>query len=467
MGGYTFQSFFDGYGRMHRFELQDGQVCFTAKMMNTAYYKEAELLGRPASTFFMGTEPPLPGCPLTHPMCKVTGAAIDNNWVNLMPTSSTGEGLLLTDSPIFLRFDYDTMAVSGSYPWKDGGLMPTWLKKFHVPATGSAHPVHRPKTDSTWIEVMLEVGLTKAIAVYTIDIKTMDRALLAHVPVKGMMYFHSFGASENYVVLPCNLKLSPGWKSLLNFEDGWDGIHVVDRSGNVQVFDTEKFFHYHIANTFENDTGIVMDIGTLSTLPFQPQFLKTANQLNRTQRDISPRGMTERIHMHLSGPKKGQVTRELLGLPGRANDFLKVNHHVWGLPYCIYYAVEWFHDDKDFTSMAVLKHNVCEGTRDYWSKPNSYPGEPYFLPRGSGTFPAAEDDGLVLFVVLDGVRKASNFVILDGKSFQESAVIELPVHIPFTAHGQFIPKDGRQAVQAALEVAHPEIATAVETFLTV
>merc|ERR1719362_453707 len=47
LGGYQFQSYFDGYGKMNRFELQDGQVCFTAKYMGTSYYKEAELLGRP------------------------------------------------------------------------------------------------------------------------------------------------------------------------------------------------------------------------------------------------------------------------------------------------------------------------------------------------------------------------------------------------------------------------------------
>mmetsp|Transcript_28454 Transcript_28454/g.59082 ORF Transcript_28454/g.59082 Transcript_28454/m.59082 type:complete len:118 (-) Transcript_28454:56-409(-) len=117
--------------------------------------------------------------------------------------------------------------------------------------------------------------------------------------------------------------------------------------------------------------------------------------------------------------------------------------------------------------MAILKHNVCENTRSYWSKPYSYPSEPYFLPRGSGTTPDAEDDGLVLFVTLDGARKASDFVILDGKTFQEIAVIQLPVHIPFLAHGQFIPKVGQEVVKAALEVEHPEIATAVEAFVTV
>jgi len=475
MGGYQFQSFFDGYGRMNRFELQDGKVCFTAKYMNTSYYKEAELLGRPAGGMFMGTEPKLPPCPLTHPFCKLTGAESDNNWVNLMPTGEPGEGLLLTDSPIFVRFDFESMGTFGNYKWKDGGvsgMLPKWLKAFHAPATGSAHPVRRPGTESTWVEVMLEVGFSQFLAVYTIDTRTMDRALLAHVPMKGPMYFHSFGVSENYVVLPCNLKMggngSAGGNSIIGaFGDGWDGIHVVDRNGNVQVFETDRFFHVHVANTFENETGIVMDLGTFQKVPFSYHTLETALNLNKTERDVHQGTMTERIHMHLAGPRKGQVTREHLGMPGRQTDFFKINHQVWGLPYCIYYGVEWFHNDKDYASMAILKHNICQRTRTYWSKRYVYPTEPYFLPNSKHETPLAEDDGLLFFVALDGIRKASDFVILDGKTFQEITVVNLPVHIPFLAHGQFVPKAGAEVVKATLEVDRPDLAAAVASIIAV
>merc|ERR1719277_67188 len=123
---------------------------------------------------FMGTQPPVPPCPITHPFCKLSGAEMDNNWVNVLPTNSADEFLLLTDSPVFVLFDYEKMVVKGKYPWKDGGMAPNWLKKFHVPATGSAHPVRRPNTESTYIEVMLEVGLKEYLAVYTIDTKTMN-----------------------------------------------------------------------------------------------------------------------------------------------------------------------------------------------------------------------------------------------------------------------------------------------------
>lgn len=472
LGGYHFKSFFDGYARVNRFELREGEACFTAAFLNTSYLKKAEQLGRICNgPGFGGVEPELPHCPLQHPLCYITGSQADNNWVNILPVA--GEGLLLTDSPVFIRFDYETLAVNGSYTWKDGGMVPKWLNKFHVPATGSAHPVKRAKTEATYVEIMLEVSLdpfqSNTIAVYTIDAKSMDRDLIAHVPVKSAQYFHSFGVSENYVVLPCNLKAGvPKTAALISiFEDGWDGIHVLNmNTKEVQIFQTDKFYHVHIANTFENETGIVMDLGTFEDIPFSPHVLYTDLFVNKTERDKKTAGTnTERVHLHLAGPLKGQVTRQRLSPPGRQTDFFKINDFKNGLPYCIYYGVEWRHDDESYANMAVLKHDLCQDKRTYWTKTNMYPHEPFFVPIGTEADP--EDHGLLVFVVLDGPRKASNFVILDAKTFEEIATIELPVHIPFTAHGQFIPKVAQEAVKGALAVEHPKLSAAIEATFVV
>merc|ERR1711920_797791 len=86
--------------------------------------------------------------------------------------------------------------------------------------------------------------------------------------------------------------------------------------------------------------------------------------------------------------------------------------------------------------MAIRKHNVCNDKRVYWSRPDTYPGEPFFIPSMLGE----EDDGVVVFVALDGRTRKSIFVMLDGKTMKELDVIELPGVIPFTAHGNFFPK---------------------------
>jgi len=50
-----------------------------------------------------------------------------------------------------------------------------------------------------------------------------------------------------------------------------------------------------------------------------------------------------------------------------------------------------------------------------------------------------------------GPKGISKLVVLDGKTFNEVATIELSVHIPFTAHGQFIRAAALKAAKALEE----------------
>jgi len=454
-GGYRFKSLFDGYGRTNRFELRQGEACYASKWMKTNYFRMAEELGRISNgPTFYGVEPPLPPCPLKHPICFLTGAQMDNNWVYMIPVA--GKGLMTTDSPSFVDMDLASLNTTGMHQWS---VSPPWIEPFHAPSVGSAHPTLRPKTEATWVEILVEVPMLPfgkpAVGVYTFDGRVgAKRTLLATVPLKHMHYFHSFGVSEHYVVLPCNLAMGlpkHGANLLDAFEGAWDGIRVVDLEGRVQVFDTtEHFYHVHIANTFENATGIVMDLGAYNEIPFAPSPVLIRDLfVNKTARDGNRNlASFRRLHLHLAGPLKGKVTTESFSVPRRTLDFFKINPAVNGLPYCVYYAVEWFHDGESYASMAVLKHDLCRGTRTYWAKPDSYPGEPFFIgPRGEGAGVAAameEDHGLLVFITLNGRRRASDFVVLDAATFSEVAVVELPVHIPFTAHGQFIPSATRE-----------------------
>eukprot|EP00746_Dinoflagellata_sp_MGD_P143916 gnl/MRDRNA2_/MRDRNA2_76675_c0_seq1.p1 gnl/MRDRNA2_/MRDRNA2_76675_c0~~gnl/MRDRNA2_/MRDRNA2_76675_c0_seq1.p1 ORF type:complete len:543 (+),score=82.45 gnl/MRDRNA2_/MRDRNA2_76675_c0_seq1:38-1630(+) len=496
MGGVRFNSLFDGYGRANRFELHQNKVCWTSKQINSSYYQAAEKLGSvgPGLYFYNTTPERPPGSPMQD-----LKAPNDNNWVNIMQLGANG--VLLTDSPNMLSFNFETLDATGSYKWEDNlerSVGPPWLKPGHRAGGGSAHPVLQPGTDSTYIALMQEVGIPNfnkirnslltgtftAIAImftayalglpafvtalaelatvvlalrgalnafakpsvfidlYSIDsIPGKTRKLVASVPSEHWQYFHSFGVSQHYIVLPKNLKV--GMPSLSKrpylidmFQESWGGIQVVDLQGGVQTFDTEKFFHVHVANTFENETGIVMDLGTGKVLPFgKTPALVTSLFLNKTARDKNARFGTvmERIHLHLSGSLKGKVTRAVFTSPTRTVDFFKINPLFNGKPYCVYYATEWFHDDKSYASMAILQHNICTGTKRYWHRPYSYPGEPFFIPGKSG----GETDGHVIFVTLNGKRRASDLVILDGSSLQEVSVTNLPQHIPFLAHGQF------------------------------
>eukprot|EP00928_Gymnodinium_smaydae_P049519 TRINITY_DN33244_c0_g1_i1.p1 TRINITY_DN33244_c0_g1~~TRINITY_DN33244_c0_g1_i1.p1 ORF type:complete len:542 (-),score=61.17 TRINITY_DN33244_c0_g1_i1:249-1874(-) len=453
MGGISFKSHFDGYGRTNRFEMHNGQVCYTSAWLNTSYYQDAKKLGRVGpGVLFEGTIPDRPSCPMLDPVCDLH-APLDNNWVNMIPVGD--EALLLTDAPLMLKFDLKTLNVTGAYPWED-----KLETKYHRSTTGSAHPVLRPGTEATYVSIASMMPImpfvSPAIAVYSIDAKQgKKRSIIASVPTKHVQYLHSFGVTKNYVVLPCNLKMGINSNFLEHrpymlsaFEDAWDGIHVVDLEGNMRVFETEPFFHIHIANTFENATGIVMDIGTTAKIPFADgPMLTTAKFLNKTMRDagVGPfNPQFRRYHLHTAGPNNGSVSIEVLSTQGRMHDFFKINPAYNGLPYCVTYMTEWLHDDKSYASMAILKHDLCKGTRTYWHKEFNYLAEPFFIPAPNG----GEEDGVVVFVALDGVKRISQYVVLDAATFKEIAIVPLPAHIPFTAHGSFYPSVGESVATA-------------------
>ncbi|HUN09591.1 MAG TPA: carotenoid oxygenase family protein, partial [Aggregatilineales bacterium] len=63
-----------------------------------------------------------------------------------------------------------------------------------------------------------------------------------------------------------------------------------------------------------------------------------------------------------------------------------------------------------------------------------YPGEPVFAARPGGT---ADDDGVLLSVVLDTTAGNSFLLVLDARTLQEVARATLPQAVMFGFHGHF------------------------------
>jgi carotenoid cleavage dioxygenase-like enzyme len=446
---YKFQAVFDGFGKVNRFEVGGGSLCYTSAWLNTTYARESEKRGQAAGMLFEETIPPRT-CPLSNPMCNMN--APDNDWVNTIQIG--GDTCLLTDAPQMLKIDLETLEITEGKEWADdtpssmGGLVPNWLKAGHFGTTGSAHPVRRPGTNS-YVDILSELGPVPGeksyLDVYTFDATKegpQNRTLVTRVPAKKTPYLHSFGVTENYIVLPFNHALgAPNFLHPLlvgTLVEHWDGIRVLDKENKVHKFDTEKFYHAHVVNSFENATGPTLDVGVLPTTPFGKNAqLDIAMFFNKTDRDADPvRGHVRRLHFHFSGPLAGEVTTEDFDhVAGSSTDFFRIHPDYYGSPYCIYYGTQWWADGENMGSMAIVKHDVCKGVKTVWQKPNTYPGEPEMVPGPSG----AEEDGVVIFTALDGEKRVSQLVILDAETFTELEVMELPTHIPFTAHGQFLP----------------------------
>jgi len=64
------------------------------------------------------------------------------------------------------------------------------------------------------------------------------------------------------------------------------------------------------------------------------------------------------------------------------------------------------------------------------------PGEPIFVPSPEAK---AEDDGVVLSVVLDGKRTKSMLLVLNARDMTELARAEMEIPFPLGFHGAFVP----------------------------
>jgi carotenoid cleavage dioxygenase-like enzyme len=82
----------------------------------------------------------------------------------------------------------------------------------------------------------------------------------------------------------------------------------------------------------------------------------------------------------------------------------------------------------------LVKVDLRSGASTTWWAPGCYPGEGVFVGRPGRV---AEDDGVVLSVVLDAARGTSFLLVLDAATLAEIARAELPHPVLLGYHGQF------------------------------
>src|SRR5262245_33015492 len=78
------------------------------------------------------------------------------------------------------------------------------------------------------------------------------------------------------------------------------------------------------------------------------------------------------------------------------------------------------------------------GTQVWWED-RTYPGEPVFVATPGSS---AEDDGVLLSVVLDARRSRSFLLVLDAATLAEIGRAECPHLIPFGFHGNYFQASG-------------------------
>lgn len=464
-----FQGLLDGYGKLSRFTMSNGELCFASRIMDTGFYNYSVSRGSVApSMLFQETTPPRNFSGLRN-----MNGANDNVFVNTYTLGDPADPNYFrctTDSQKLVEFNPDTLAMHVETSWND-----------HIDtgiALGSAHPLPEvllstAPSQQCVINVHPQVGFlgnTHDVSVYRVCADSpYTRVVLASVSnLAYLPYFHSWGLTENRAVLPL-MKFALDMNSVIGgktiseaflSEDDANpdtSILVVPLSEAAPATCTlpnQHLFFTHTVNTYESKAAdgsvtVVMDVVAYDRNPFLHASLYMYR--DKTTRDTmfggktGQRGVPTRVTMTLSpsgvcvgtvgGAMPGFGSDEVMG--ESSTDFTKINPKFHGKKYCVFYADQWHSvPGGSYATMAIVKYNVCTGESVYWRGPsdNFYPSEPSFVPTEGGT---AEDDGVLIFSVLNGETRTSNFLVVDARSMQTVHNATLPDTIGFTTHGQF------------------------------
>jgi len=416
---------FDGLAMLNRFGFPgDGSVSYGSRFLDTKARREALASGG-ASIGGFATDP----CrSLFQRVQSVFNPDItDNANVNLSRVGD--EHIAMTETPIPVRFDPETLATLGH----DEGVA-----KYGQIST--AHPHHGVGEDgvSELINFAAHLGRKSMYKIYARASATESRTL-ATMAVREPSYMHSFALTERHVVLLENplvvnpLKLALGAKSFIN-NYVWKPelgmrIHAFDRRTGAlaRSWKTDAFFVFHTINAYEDGDALVVDL-----CAYEDASIIGLLELDRLRSNadaVGPQARPVRLTLGVDGSVDtrplADVDLELPRINYRANN-AKPYRYVYG----------GSTGDAAFLKRLV-KVDVTDGSHQVWEEPGAWAGEPVFVPRVGGDGVAAEDDGVVLSVVLDADAGTSFLLVLDAQSFTEVARARAPHHIPFGFHGQF------------------------------
>ncbi|ROT36534.1 beta,beta-carotene 9',10'-dioxygenase [Sodiomyces alkalinus F11] len=377
---------------------------------------------------------------------------------------------LTTDAAQLVEIDSDTLEPIGAarqtalHPDLKGPLSSAHAQRDHE--TGDAYNFN------------LELGKTSTYRIFRVNAATGTTDILATVSdLVRPSYIHSFFLTPSFVVLcipvshyVLNGLTMPWERNIMSSIEEFDETKpckwlVVDRRGNnglVAVFETPAGFFFHSVNSFEEAT----EDGTEVFCDFMEypnqDILKTFyydvlldrdgatgafwNEKNRIQ---TIQSRLARYRFRIPSPKSG-------GGPGGPHKGRGVL--VWAIPsphagelpvvnpayHCRRYRYVYSAANRGRSTLldSIVKTDTVTREALIWSGPRGHtPGEPIFVarPAKGGDEEVAEDDGVLLSVVLDGSAQRSYLLCLDAKTLEELGRAECSFAVPFGFHGVHAP----------------------------
>lgn len=423
--GKTVAHWFDGLAMLHAFSFAKGHASYTNRFLRTNAYHRMVEKGRIDFDGF-ATDP-------CRSIFKRLYTAFFPNIrhltnANINVAKFCNDYVAMTEVPLPVKFDLHTLKTLGVTEYTDK------LPKANI--WNSAHPhfdVHRNEV----INYYIDYGPKAHYVIYRQSQEGLNRQIITKIETPKPSYMHSFALTENYVVLVEYPFVVNPMAPLLSSKGFINNFQWVPKQGtNIIVVrrdtgeilcrcQTEAFFAFHHVNAYENEQNLILDVVAYQDAAIvhslagygegnvDPHF--PLSQLRRIEIDLKTSTATQ--HVVIDAPFE---------LP-------RINELKDGRPYRYAYATD-LREALKHDARGLYKIDAVNGKFKTWSEVGCLPGEPVFV-----ALPGAhnEDEGIVLAVVINQIRKNSFLLILNAETFQEQTRLEVPHLIPMGLHGQF------------------------------
>ncbi|KAM8835628.1 carotenoid-cleaving dioxygenase, mitochondrial-like isoform 1-T1 [Synchiropus picturatus] len=500
-GNTHFNHWFDGMAMLHRFRIENGQVTYTSRFLNSDAYKKNSEKDRIIMSEFGTVAMPDP--------CKNIFERFLSRFEPLKPTDNAsvsfvkykGDYFVTTETNFIHKIDPETLETLEKVDWS----------KFIAVNGATAHPHYDP--DGTTynmgnsygrkgpsedvllppLRVNMREHLSASGALYNIicvppeksdDKDTLQGAkvLCSIVPADKShpSYYHSFAMSENYVVFveqPIKLdllKIVTGKIRGKAISDSiyWDPkqdtvFHVVDkRTGQLSAvkYHANPMTALHQINAFEEDGFLMLDMCCYD----DGETIKNYNLQNLRKSGEALDAVYNSMH---------QIFPRRFVLPLKVTSETPTGQNLNTRPQstatCVLTGKDQVYcQHEDLHGDDLLEYGGLEFPQINYQRCNTRPYR-YFYGCGfrhlvgdsllkmdlrdkslkvwhqDGFYPSEpvfvpspdaveEDEGVILAVVLSPTQEKANFLlVLDAVTFEELGRASVPVHMPYGFHGTF------------------------------
>ncbi len=423
VGPRTYNHWFDGLAMLHRFAFTGGGVTYANCFLQSNAFRAAQETGKISYAEF-ATDPcrTLFGLVAAIFDSKLT----DNCCVNV--SDYARQAVAFTETSMPMRFSPDTLKTLGVFDYRRA------LKG----QVSTAHP-HYDAKRACHYNYIADFGIKSRYRLCRIG-DNGKQTVIAKLPVERPAYMHSFGMSEDHLVLtefplvvnPIELKFS-GKPFIQNYR--WEPerglvFHIVEKDSGklVRTATADASFAFHHVNAFADGDRLAVDVITYPDATIIDQLYLARL---RSSAPITATGTLTRFHLPFAAD--APVTRRILAdIP---LELPRINYEAHAGKFYRYVWGTGILTKGDFLD-SIVKIDADTGTVSTWHAAGLYPGEPVFVPSPSA---AREDDGVLLSVVLDLAKDRSFLLVLDAATLNEVARAAAPHAIPFHFHGNFFP----------------------------